>query len=343
MPDSNGQKHRTLLQRIARSAMLERGLAPDFPAAALAELDAIRGPAVKAPGAVRDLRDLPWCSIDNDDSRDLDQLSVAEDMGAGAVKLMVAVAEVGALVRQGSAIDSHARENTTSVYTAGGIFPMLPERLSTDLTSLGFNADRIAIVIEMVFSGDASLTKSDIYEATVRNRAKLAYNGVAAWLDGAGPMPQAIRAVAGLDDNIRLQHRAAQRLRALRHMRGALSLQTIQARPVFVGDILKDLKADESNVAKNLIEELMVASKGVTARYLAARRYPTVRRVVRTPARWDRIVELAAERGRTLPREPDGVALIITIAANHPVHVSSNFLFRGVSFGKALPRARMSE
>ncbi len=309
MPDSNGQKHRTLLQRIARSAMLERGLAPDFPAAALAELDAIRGPAVKAPGAVRDLRDLPWCSIDNDDSRDLDQLSVAEDMGAGAVKLMVAVAEVGALVRQGSAIDSHARENTTSVYTAGGIFPMLPERLSTDLTSLGFNADRIAIVIEMVFSGDASLTKSDIYEATVRNRAKLAYNGVAAWLDGAGPMPQAIRAVAGLDDNIRLQHRAAQRLRALRHMRGALSLQTIQARPVFVGDILKDLKADESNVAKNLIEELMVASNGVTARYLAARRYPTVRRVVRTPARWDRIVELAAERGRTLPREPDGVAL----------------------------------
>jgi len=309
MPESNGQKHRTLLQRIARSAMLERGLAPDFSAAALAELEAIRGPAARASDAVRDLRDLLWCSIDNDDSRDLDQLSVAEAMGSGAVKLMVAVAEVGAVVRQGSAIDGHARENTTSVYTAGGIFPMLPERLSTDLTSLRFNADRVAIVIEMVFSPDASLAKSDIYEATVRNRAKLAYNGVAAWLEGSGPMPQAVGAVAGLDENLRLQHRAAQRLRAQRHMRGALSLQTIQARPVFVGDILQDLKADESNVAKNLIEELMVASNGVTARYLASRRFPTVCRVVRTPARWDRIVMLAAERGQALPREPDGVAL----------------------------------
>jgi len=309
MPESNGQKHRTLLQRIARSAMLERGLAPDFSAAALAELEAIRGPAARASDAVRDLRDLLWCSIDNDDSRDLDQLSVAEAMGSGAVKLMVAVAEVGAVVRQGSAIDGHARENTTSVYTAGGIFPMLPERLSTDLTSLRFNADRVAIVIEMVFSPDASLAKSDIYEATVRNRAKLAYNGVAAWLEGSGPMPQAVGAVAGLDENLRLQHRAAQRLRAQRHMRGALSLQTIQARPVFVGDILQDLKADESNVAKNLIEELMVASNGVTARYLAARKFPSVRRVVRTPARWDRIVEMAAERGASLPKEPDGVAL----------------------------------
>jgi VacB/RNase II family 3'-5' exoribonuclease len=309
MPDSNGQKHRTLLQRIARSAMIERGLAPDFSAAALAELDAIHGPAAKASDAVRDLRDLPWCSIDNDDSRDLDQLSVAEDLGAGAVKLMVAVAEVGAVVRQGSAIDGHARANTTSVYTAGGTFPMLPEKLSTDLTSLGFNADRVAIVIEMAFAGDASLEKSDVYEAIVRNRAKLAYNGVASWLEGAGPMPQAIGAVAGLDENLRLQHHAAQRLRALRHMRGALSLETIQARPVFIGDILQDLRADESNVAKNLIEELMVASNGVTARYLASRRFPIVRRVVRTPARWDRIVELAAERGHALPGAADGVAL----------------------------------
>jgi exoribonuclease-2 len=309
MSNSEEQRHRTLLQRIARRVMLERGLAPDFTPEALAELEAIRRPAVKAGAPVRDLRGLLWCSIDNDDSRDLDQLSVAEPLAGGSVKLMVAIAEVGALVRQGSAIDGHARKNTTSVYTAGGIFPMLPEKLSTDLTSLGFNCDRIAIVVEMIFGRDGSLGKSDIYEATVKNRAKLAYDGVAAWLEGKGPMPGAVGAVAGLDENIRLQHLMAQKLRALRHMRGALSLQTVQARAVFAGDILQDLKADASNVAKNLIEELMVASNGVTARYLAARKFPSVSRVVRTPDRWDRIVELAAERGATLPREPDGIAL----------------------------------
>jgi exoribonuclease-2 len=309
MPNTDGQAHRSQLQRIAHRVMLERGLTPDFTAAALAELEAIHGPAVANSAPVRDLRNLQWCSIDNDDSRDLDQLSVAEAMAGGSVKLMVAIAEVGALVRQGSAIDDHARTNTTSVYTAGGIFPMLPEKLSTDLTSLGFDSDRIAIVIEMVFAGDGSLQRSDIYEATVKNRAKLAYDGVAAWLDGAGPMPKAIGAVAGLDENLRIQHRTAQRLRALRHRRGALSLQTVQARPVFDGDVLRDLKADESNVAKNLIEELMVASNGVTARYLEAKQFPAVRRVVRTPARWDRIVALAAERGTTLPGKPDGVAL----------------------------------
>jgi VacB/RNase II family 3'-5' exoribonuclease len=309
MPQPDEQGHRTRLQRIAHRVMLERGLAPDFTPEALAELNAIRGPAASAGAPARDLRGLLWCSIDNDDSRDLDQLSVAEPLAGGSVKLMVAIAEVGALVRQASAIDDHARKNTTSVYTAGGIFPMLPEKLSTDLTSLGLGCDRIAIVVEMVFGRDGALAKSDVYEATVRNRAKLAYDSVAAWLEGTGPMPQAIGAVAGLDGNIRLQHRMAQVLRALRHMRGALSLQTVQARAVFDGETLQDLKADDSNVAKNLIEELMVASNGVTARYLAARKFPSVRRVVRTPERWDRIVELAAERGATLPEAPDGVAL----------------------------------
>jgi VacB/RNase II family 3'-5' exoribonuclease len=309
MPNPDDNKQRSRLQGIARRVMLERGLAPDFTAAAQAELDAIRGPAVKASASTRDLRSLLWCSIDNDDSRDLDQLSVAEAMADGSVKVLVAVAEVGALVRQGSAIDDHARGNTTSVYTAGGIFPMLPEKLSTDLTSLGPDSERIAVVIEMVFAKDGALKASDLYEAVVKNRAKLAYNSVAAWLEGAGPMPKAMGAVAGLDANIRLQHKTAQQLRALRHRRGALSLQTVQARAVFDGEILRDLKPDESNVAKNLIEELMVASNGVTARYLEAKKFPAVRRVVRTPARWDRIVELARERGATLPGAPDGVAL----------------------------------
>ncbi len=323
MPNPDGLKNRAQLQAIARRAMIERGLDPDYPPAARAELDLIHGPAMKASASVRDLRDLLWCSIDNDDSRDLDQLSVAEPLAGGSVKLTVAVAEVGALVRQGSALDGHASRNTTSVYTAGGIFPMLPEKLSTDLTSLGFNADRVAIVIEMVCAPDGELGETNIGEALVRNRAKLAYNSVAAWLEGTGAMPAAVASVAGLAENIRLQHGMAQILRARRHRRGALSLQTLQPRAVFSGETLQDLKPDESNVAKNLIEELMVASNGVTARYLEKRNFPSVRRVVRAPAKWDRIVELAAERGASLPGAPDGVALekfLVAAMKADPVH-----------------------
>jgi exoribonuclease-2 len=289
--------------------MLERGLEPDYSPSARAELDAIRGPAAKTSPSIRDMRELLWCSIDNDDSRDLDQLSVAESLPAGRLSLRVAVAEVGALVRQGSAIDGHARTNTTSVYTAGGNFPMLPEKLSTDLTSLNFEAERVSIVIEMVFGADGSMEASSVFEALIRNRAKLAYNSVAAWLDGAGAMPPAIGAVPGLDENIKAQHAMAQILRARRHRRGALSLQTLQSRAVFDGEILQDLKPDVSNVAKNLIEELMVAANGVTARFLEEHRLPTVRRIVRTPAKWDRIAELAEQHGASLPREPDGKAL----------------------------------
>jgi VacB/RNase II family 3'-5' exoribonuclease len=300
---------RQVLQQIAHRVMIERGLEPDFSPAAQAELAAIRGAATGAGPSTRDQRGLLWCSIDNDDSRDLDQLSVAEAMPGGSVKLLVAVAEVAALVRQGSALDEHARRNTTSVYTAGGIFPMLPEKLSTDLTSLGFDAERVAVVIEMVFGPDGAMKSSDVYEAVVKNKAKLAYDSVAAWLEGKGPMPAPIGPVAGLDENIRLQGRTAAKLREVRHMRGALSLQTIQARPVFIGDVLHDLQPDQSNIAKSLIEELMVAANGVTARFLEARRFPAIRRVVRVPAKWDRIVELAAEKGTTLPGQPDGVAL----------------------------------
>jgi VacB/RNase II family 3'-5' exoribonuclease len=323
MPNPDPRSPRLVLQTIAHRVMIERGLEPDFSAAARAELAAIHGAAVKTAPSVRDLRGLLWCSIDNDDSRDLDQLSVAEAMPGGSAKLLVAVAEVAALVSQGSALDEHARKNTTSVYTAGGIFPMLPERLSTDLTSLGFDAERVAVVIEMVFAADGSMKSSDVYEALVKNRAKLAYNSVAAWLDGTGPMPAPIGPVSGLGENIRLQSRVAAKLRELRHMRGALSLQTIQARPVFIGDVLHDLQPDQSNVAKSLIEELMVAANGVTARYLEARKFPAIRRVVRVPAKWDRIVELAAEKGAKLPGSPDGVALeqfLMSQQAKDPVN-----------------------
>jgi exoribonuclease-2 len=298
-----------ILREIAHRAMLARGLVPDFPLQALAQLDEIHGPATRAEGATRDLRNLPWCSIDNDDSRDLDQLTVAEAMPDGAAKVLVAIADVDAVIKKRSALDDHARQNTTSVYTIAETFPMLPEKLSTDLTSLNHESDRLAIVIEMVLAGDGSLQSPDLYGATVRNRAKLAYNSVAGWLEGNAPMPPGIGTVSGLDENLRLQDRVAQKLKALRHQHGALDLETIQVRPVFDGDELKDLTAETGNRAKDIIEDFMIAANGITARYLAAKKFPSLRRVVRIPKRWDRIVELAAERGATLPREPDSKAL----------------------------------
>ena len=304
-----GNQPRFVLQAIARRVMIARGLATGFSPAALIELDAIRAPSATTDAAVRDLRSLLWCSIDNYDSRDLDQLTVAEARADGATKILVAIADVTSLIAQGSAIDAHARQNTTSVYTAAQIFPMLPEKLSTDLTSLNFNAERLALVVEMVFSSDCSLTSSDIYPAAVRNRAKLAYNDVAAWLEAAAPIPAAIDAVAGLAENIRLQHRVAGQLAELRRNRGALSLETRQVRPVFDGVILKGLEADTPNSAKRLIENLMIAANGVTARYLSGKHFPSIRRVVRVPKSWSRIVELAAQQGTTLPADPDSTAL----------------------------------
>ena len=309
MIDGNDKQHRSILQRIAHQAMVAKGLVPDFPAQALTELAGIHGPATGTDGSTRDLRNLVWCSIDNDDSRDLDQLTVAEALAGGAVKILVAIADVDALVKKRSALDDHARQNTTSVYTVAETFSMLPEELSTDLTSLNAVSDRLAIVMEMVFTGDGTLQSSDIYGAMVRNFAKLAYNSVAAWLEGSGPMPEAIGAVSGLDENLRLQDRVAQKLRVLRHLQGALDLETIEARPVFDGDELMDLAADKRNGAKDIIEDFMIASNGVAARYLVSRKFPVLRRVVRMPKRWDRIVELAAERGSKLPQEPDAKAL----------------------------------
>jgi len=299
---------RVVLQRIAHRVMIERGLSPDFSGPALAELARIHGPA--APDAtIRDLRALLWCSIDNDDSRDLDQLTVAEALAGGAVRALVAIADVDALVEKQSALDAHARQNTTSVYTVAAIFPMLPEKLSTDLTSLGPDVDRLALVVDMTFAPDGSLQKSEHYRAVVRNRAKLAYNGVAAWLDGTGPRPPALGGVAGLEANLRLQDELTQKLKARRHQHGALDLETIQARPIFEGALLRDLVADAPNRAKTIIEDLMIAANGATARFFASRRRSSLRRVVRTPKHWDLIVELAAARGATLPADPDAVAL----------------------------------
>ncbi|MGA2265349.1 MAG: RNB domain-containing ribonuclease [Phycisphaerae bacterium] len=305
----NTSPQRATLQQIARRVMSERGLLTESSRAAIAELERIQAPPARTDGATRDLRDLPWASIDNDESLDLDQLTVAQVLPDGAVKILVAIADVDGLVQKGSAIDEDARHNTTSVYTAAQIFPMLPQRLSTDLTSLSDHEDRQAIVIEMVFDPAGTLQGSDIYAATVRNRAKLAYNGVAAWLEGRGPVPALIAGVRGLDENLRTQDRVAQQVKAFRYEHGALDLETIEAQPVFDGDQIRDLAVERKNRAKELIEDFMIAANGVTARYLEAKGFASLRRVVRTPERWDQIVEVAAQYGVRLPVDPDSKAL----------------------------------
>jgi exoribonuclease-2 len=213
------------------------------------------------------------------------------------------------VVERSSAIDTHAQHNATSVYTVAQVFPMLPERLSTDLTSLREGQERLAIVIEMVTDADGAVAGSDLYRAAVVNHGKLAYNGVAAWLAGQGPMPPRVAAVPGLADQLRLQDRVAQALRTRRVRHGALTLQTSAARAMFDGDALTDLQPVPPNRAEALIEDLMVAANGVTARYLETRGVPAFRRVLHVPERWDRIVALAAGFGEHLPDAPDAAAL----------------------------------
>ena len=309
------KQHRAILQRIAHRIMLERDLLPDFSAAARAELGKIQAQIMKKGAldgtdhGVRDLRDRLWASIDNDDSRDLDQLTVAEVMPADEVKILVAIADVDAVIKNDSAIDQHARHNSTSVYTAAEIFPMLPEEISTNITSLNFNEDRLALIIEMVIGVDGSLQDSHIHHAWVRNHAKLAYNSLSVWLDGNGVIPEAVSDVNGLEMSLRLQDKVTQRMKNLRHIHGALSLETIETRPVFDGDQIRALEIEEKNRAKEIIEDLMIAANGVTVRYLSARKFPSIRRVVRTPKRWERIVKIANQHGSQLPGKPDSKAL----------------------------------
>ena len=294
------------LRRVARRAMVEGGLAPDFPPAALEQLKNI---TAAAPATSRDLRKLLWCSVDNDESRDLDQLSVCEQLPDGAVKILVAVADVDAVVPRGSPLDEHAKQNTTSVYTDAQIFPMLPEHLSTDLTSLNQDADREALVLEYVVAKDGALSGGTLYFASVHNYSKLAYDSVSAWLDGKGPLPAPIGKVAGMEQQLRVQDEVAQRLRKRRIEAGALQLQSIEPRAVIEGDKVVGLTSQEQNRARQMIEEFMVAGNGVSAKFLEAKQSPSLHRVVRSPERWARIVAVAAEHGTTLPGEPESKAL----------------------------------
>ncbi|WP_295951884.1 RNB domain-containing ribonuclease [Rhodoferax sp.] len=270
--------------RIAIQAMSERGLLPEFSPAVDRQLAGITATGDSADPAVHDLTALLWCSIDNDDSLDLDQLTVSEVLAHGSVRLWVAIADVDALVPRDSPIDQHASANTTSVYTSARIFPMLPERLSTDLTSLNAQQDRLAMVTEMVFNADASLA-------------------------GQGALPAAAAAVPGMDAQLRTQDALAQQLRARRHTAGALEFESFQPRVVFDGERVSDIHLQEHNRARQLIEEVMIATNTCTARYLAGQGIASLRRVVRSPERWLRIVAVAKEYGEVLPPDPDSKAL----------------------------------
>lgn len=297
------------LLQLAIDAMRARGLLPTFAPQALQEVEDAARAGPERGGDVRDLRHLPWFSIDNDDTRDLDQLSVAEPQPGGAVRLLVAVADVDAMVRPGSAVDAHAGVNTTSVYTAAGVFPMLPERLSTDLTSLHEGEERLAVVVDMLVQPDGSVDASEVYRAAVRNRARLTYDAVSRWLDGEGPAPPQLATVAALEEQVRLHDGVSETLRQWRTRRGALNLKTVAARPVFEDGELVDLRPDEKNRAKDLIADLMIAANAATARFLAGRGFPSLRRFLQSPRRWDRIEALAASYNVTLPQQPDPQAL----------------------------------
>jgi exoribonuclease-2 len=309
--------HRANLTTIASWAMFSRGLEPEFSQAVRQQLAQLSGPASETDSAIRDLTALPWCSIDNDDSRDLDQLTTIEPLPRGEVRVYVAVADVDAVVKKGSPVDEHARTNTTSVYTSAVVFPMLPERLSTDLTSLNPDEDRLAVVNEMDFSDDGILVGSSIYRARVRNKAQLAYDAVSAWIEDEAELPAAAHRIPGMNTQLRMQDELAQKLRVLRRAQGSLEFETFQPKALFEGDRITDIRQQPQNRARQLIEELMIATNGCTARFLAAQGSPSLRRVVRSPERWMRIVEVASEYGVTLPRQPDGKALEAFLAEQH--------------------------
>lgn len=298
------------LRTVAVAAMRENGFEPEFSPAVMAEVQSLTNRSSASLHAeTLDLRALPWSSIDNRESRDLDQIEVAERASNDSIVVRIAIADVASLVPTGSAADDHAAANTTSVYTGVTVFPMLPERLSTDLTSLNEGADRLAFVIEFAVGSDGTLTDQSVYHALVHNHAKLTYDAVGSWLEEKAPAPPAIAKWPELGEQVKLQDEAAQRLRRARSLAGALNFESIEAAPVVVNGKVIDLAVARRNRARDLIEDFMVAANRSVAAYLLARGSASLRRVVREPKRWDRIVALAAEVNETLPATPDNVAL----------------------------------
>ena len=305
----NARPSQADLQATAKEVMLAHGFEPDFPPQATKQGAQLKQhpPQVAAAADVRDLRDLLWSSIDNDTSRDLDQIEVAERLADGAVKILIGIADVDAFVPKESPIDQHAARETTTVYAGVRIFPMLPENLSTGLTSLLENQDRLSVIIEFVVDHAGSLVSSQIYRAVVRNKAQLAYNSIGAWLEGKAPTPPKVASSSDLQAQLKLQDEVAQKLRDQRYQHGALNLQTDELHPVLLNEQVVDVVKQQKNHATELIEDFMVAANGVVARFLE--KVSSIRRIVRTPERWDRIVQLAAAKGGELPAKPDSKAL----------------------------------
>ena len=299
------------LVAAAHADMIEHGFQPDFPAGTDQQLAAIKSqPGLPAAPGAKDLRNLLWSSIDNDTSKDLDQIEWAEKLPDGRIRVLIGVADVDVRVPKGSLLDKHAQSETTSVYTGVKVFPMLPAELSEGITSLNENEDRVADVIEFAVDSTGSVSGGTAYRALVRNRAQLAYNSVGAWLEGKGPAPAKVAANADLAAQLKLQDQAAQSMLGCRFQHGALDLETIETHPVMsTDDQAVGITKLEKNRATSLIEEFMVAANGVVARIFETAGIASIRRIVRTPKRWDRIVELANGMGTKLPQEPDSKAL----------------------------------
>jgi VacB/RNase II family 3'-5' exoribonuclease len=297
------------LQAIARQVMQAQGFQPDFPPETQKQLADIRAhpPQLTPSDKVPDLRNLLWSSIDNDTSKDLDQIEVAERLPNGDVKVMIGIADVDAFVAKDSPIDQHAERETTSVYTGVSIFPMLPEELSTGASSLLENADRPAVVTEFVVNTGGSLSSSNVYRAIVRNKAQLTYNSAGAWLEGTAAAPPKVAASSELQAQLKLQDEVAQALKKLRYEHGALNLDTNEALPLVLNDQVIDVVKQDKNRATELIEDFMIAANGVVARLLE--KVSSLRRIVKTPEHWDGIVRLAAAQGVKLPTTPDSKAL----------------------------------
>ncbi|HEV8052966.1 MAG TPA: RNB domain-containing ribonuclease [Parachlamydiaceae bacterium] len=297
------------LDALAKSALLEKGFIPDFSLAILSEVAAIHEPVMPIPNFdAKDMRNSLWFSLDNDDSRDLDQLTYAEKLPTGESKIYVAIACVDLLVKIQSAIDNRAANNTTSIYTPTKIFPMLPERLSTDLTSLNPDEDRVSMIFEGLLSAEGILQSFSIYLAYVNSHAKLAYDGVSDWLNG-GPILEKISAVKGLSEQIKLQDSIAQVLSKLRHTQGALSLETIEPHTVLKDGIPVAIDTMPKNRGRLLIENFMIVANTISARFADENKLAFFRRVVVSPKRWDRIIDIAKTYGTQLPEKPDSIAL----------------------------------
>ncbi|MBV8818328.1 MAG: RNB domain-containing ribonuclease, partial [Acidobacteriaceae bacterium] len=288
--------------------MIHEGFDPDFSDAVRQQVASLEQQPPATGEGLEDLRDLVWSSIDNDTSRDLDQIEYAERVAEG-IRVLIGIADVTAEVALGSPIDEHARSQTTTVYTTPRVFPMLPEELSTDLTSLEEAQDRAAIVIEMVVAPDGSIVSSGVRQALVRNKAQLAYGDVGSWLEGQAGPPAKVAASADLQSQLQLQNEAARAMRQRRVSLGALRFDRIEPQAVITNGHVTDIAASPKNKANDLIEDFMVGANEVMARLLKDSGVSSIRRVVRSPERWARIVELAARYGTHLPEQPDSGAL----------------------------------